>query len=101
MNGITRTDLRDSDLRAFASLLQTEGESSLALMIEQMRAFTEPQLDRLAEMMVDMSTGQRHLRLVLAERDLPRLQAAFLAWLSGGTDWKRAYFSWLAPGIRG
>lgn len=83
---MTEARVDDGELLALASLLETEGGTSLSVMVEQIRGFTDARLDRLAEVVGQDSPAQSILNLVLAERQAPRLQASFLAWSSGDTD---------------
>lgn len=71
-------------MRALLSLLDTESESSVRVLIQQMRSFSDEQLRRLAELAAAVSPVQRHVDLLLSEREAPRVQALFLEWMSAG-----------------
>lgn len=83
---MTDTQLADRELEALLSLLGTESDRSLAVIVEQMRAFPVDRLQRLAELAATRGGPDDHLNLLLAERDSPRLQAQFLQWLAHGAD---------------
>jgi len=86
IDGMTDTQLADRELEALLSLLGTESDRSLAVIVEQMRAFPVDRLQRLAELAATRGGPDDHLNLLLAERDSPRLQAQFLQWLAHGAD---------------
>ncbi|GAC1506783.1 MAG: hypothetical protein NVS2B16_00970 [Chloroflexota bacterium] len=83
---MTETQVDDRELMALLSLLETESGSSLSLMIEHVRTFDDATLGRLTTVAPSDSPAQSTLNLVLAEREAPRLQAAFLRWLADGAD---------------
>ena len=83
---MTDTQLADRELEALLSLLGTESDRSLAVIVEQVRAFPLDRLQRLAELAAARGGPDDHLNLLLAERDSPRLQALFLRWLAHGAD---------------
>ncbi len=76
----------DRDLEALASLLETEREPSLSILVEQIRAFPDSRFERLLELIPPESRALPQLDLVTAERAVPRMQAALLEWRSSGAD---------------
>lgn len=76
----------DRELEALASLLETERESSLGILVEQIRAFPDNRFERLLEFVPPDSRAFPRLDLVTAERAVPRMQAALLEWRSSGAD---------------
>jgi regulator of sirC expression with transglutaminase-like and TPR domain len=76
----------DQSLRALASLLESEGPSTISVMVDQMRAFTDAELLRLGSVAPPDSPTQSHIDLLLAERWAPRTQARFLEWTARGRD---------------
>ena len=76
----------DRELQALASLLETEDEPSLGILIEHIRAFPDSRFERLQSHIRPDSVALPHLDLVTAERSVPRMQAALLEWRGGGAD---------------
>ncbi|MGI8968763.1 MAG: transglutaminase family protein [Chloroflexota bacterium] len=78
--------MNEQGLQALASLLTTESEATVAMMLEQMRTFTAAEIERLGALAPIDSPAQGQVDLILAERSGPRVQAALLEWLSTGAD---------------
>jgi regulator of sirC expression with transglutaminase-like and TPR domain len=76
----------DRELAALASLLETEQESSLGILLEQIRSFPDTRFERLLQLVPPTSRVLPQLDLVTAERAVPRMQAALLEWRSSGAD---------------
>ena len=76
----------DRELEALASLLETESEPSLGILMEQIREFPDTSFDRLLSLIRPDSVVLPRLDLVTAERSVPRMQAALLEWRAGGAD---------------
>jgi regulator of sirC expression with transglutaminase-like and TPR domain len=76
----------DRELPALASLLASEREPLLSVLLEQIRAFPDSRLERLMELLPPDSPALPQLDLVTAERAVPRMQAALLEWRSSGAD---------------
>jgi regulator of sirC expression with transglutaminase-like and TPR domain len=76
----------DRELQALASLLKTEREPWLSVLLEQIRAFPDSRLERLLQLLPADSPALPQLDLVSAERAVPRMQAALLEWRSSGAD---------------
>ena len=76
----------DRELLALLSLLETESESTVSIMLEQMRSFSDATLERLAHLVDVNAPVQRYVNLVLAEHQAPLMQAALLDWRGSGMD---------------
>ena len=76
----------DRELEALASLLESEHDPSLGILVEQIRAFPDSRFERLLELIPPESPALPQLDLVTAERAVPRMQAALLEWRSSGAD---------------
>jgi regulator of sirC expression with transglutaminase-like and TPR domain len=76
----------DRELEALVSLLETEREPSLGVLVEQIRSFPDSRFEQLLHLVPAASPALPQLDLVTAERAVPRMQAAFLEWRSSGAD---------------
>ncbi len=82
----------DRELQALVSLLQTENSGHLALLVEQMRAFPDDRLQRLAALIPSGSEADSFLNLILAERDAPHVVSRLPRWVATGTDLENGVF---------
>jgi regulator of sirC expression with transglutaminase-like and TPR domain len=76
----------DRELEALVSLLETEREPTLGILMEQIRSFPDSRFERLLHLVPAASRALPQLDLVTAERAVPRMQAALLEWRSSGAD---------------
>lgn len=80
------TDTPSDEQDALLSLLDTETGNSLALLLEGLRTFSGTRLRALAASAVEGSVARRHLDSILAEHQVPRMEAALLEWSGEGAD---------------
>ena len=78
------TMIEDRELAALLSLLESERDDSLAVLLRQLRLFPDGLLQRLAAMVPVSSPANEYINLVLAERDLTNMRGRLSAWLSAG-----------------
>lgn len=76
----------DRELEALASLLETEQEPLIGILLEQIHSFSDRHFERLLHLIPPTSQALPQLDLVTAERAVPRMQAALLEWRSSGAD---------------
>src|SRR5437764_13533504 len=86
MRGSLMSDVAvaDREMEALVSLLETEEGGAIAMLQEQMRSFPESRVRLLAGLASAISPALRHIDLVLAERQAPRMRAAFRHWIRNG-----------------
>jgi regulator of sirC expression with transglutaminase-like and TPR domain len=76
----------DQELRALISLLETESEERLSLLLDQIRGFPLELLEHLATLVSQNSHADTHLNLILAQREAPELAGALVQWAAGDAD---------------